>query len=276
MWNGGEFYGTPTASSLHLLARYFATYPSDADKVILSIKGVAVPGVMKIDGSAANVRRSVDECLRILDGKKKIDIFEPGRVDPDVPLEETLNALGECVKEGKIGGIGLSEVDGETVRRAAKIQPIVAVEVELSLHTPEILENGTAAACAELGIPIVAYSPLGRGLLTTQITKKGDIDAGDIRHRLPRFGEGAIETNARMGDELRTFADKKGVTPAQMALAWVRSWSRKGGYGVIVPIPGSTTPERAEENGKNVVLDEKEVEELEAMRKKYTIAGSRY
>ena len=168
-WNGGELYGTPERNSLHLLNEYFTKYPEDADKVVLSIKGGMVPGQMQVDGSKAGVQRSIDECLRVLDGKKFLDLFECARVDPNIPVEETIAAIAEYVKAGKLGGISLSEVNANTIRRAAKVHKISAVEVELSLWHTEILENGVAQACAELDIPIIAYSPLGRGFLVSQI-----------------------------------------------------------------------------------------------------------
>ncbi|KAL8744625.1 MAG: hypothetical protein Q9190_003153 [Brigantiaea leucoxantha] len=276
MWNGGEFYGSSEANSLTLLNRYFTKYPEDASKVVLSIKGAGVPGQMAIDGSEQNVRRSVDACMKMLDGKKKIDIFEPARVDAKVPLEETIGTLAQYVKEGKIGGIGLSEVQADTITAAAKIHPIAAVEVELSIHTPEILSNGVATTCGELGIPIVAYSPLGRGLLTTQIMKMDDIDKDDIRHHLPRFAPGALEKNATVANELKKIADNKGCTAAQVALGWVRSQSGRNGAGTIIPIPGSTTVARVEENGKEIALNEEELKELQEIMSKQEIVGGRY
>jgi pyridoxine 4-dehydrogenase len=169
-WNGGEFYGSPQRNSLHLLNEYFTKYPEDAEKVVLNIKGGYTAGGMadpngRIDGSPENIRRSIDECLRLLDGKKSLDLFECARVDRSVPIETSIGAINEYVKAGKIGGISLSEVGAETIRRAAKVAKISAVEVELSLWSTDILENGVAAACAELGIPIFAYSPIGRGFL---------------------------------------------------------------------------------------------------------------
>ncbi|KAL8956012.1 MAG: hypothetical protein Q9193_006332, partial [Seirophora villosa] len=216
LWNGAEFYGPPHANSLHLLARFFAAHPSAAARVCLSLKGSSDPSkALHMDGSRTNVHRSISECLRVLDGRKKIDIFAAGRVDPTVPLEETISAIAEFVREGTVGGIGLSEVDADTIRRAHAVHPIAAVEVELSLQTPEILTNGVARTCAELGIPIVAYSPLGRGLLANRITKPADMDQGDIRHHLPRFAPGALEANARLGEEVRKVAERKGCTAAQ-------------------------------------------------------------
>ncbi|KAL8702955.1 MAG: hypothetical protein Q9201_003859 [Fulgogasparrea decipioides] len=276
-WNGGELYGPPHANSLHLLSRFFAAHPSAASHVCLSLKGAGIPGQpMTLSGSRDNIRRSIDECLRVLDGKKKIDIFEAARVDPKVPLEETINAIAEYVQGGKVGGIGLSEVDAETIRKAHAIHPVAAVEVELSLQSPDILTNGVATTCAELGIPIVAYSPLGRGLLTAQLNTANDIDKDDIRHHLPRFAPDALEKNTRMGMELKKVAEKKGCTAAQVALAWVRGWSGRGGVGEVVPIPGATTAERVKENAEAVVLTEGEWEEVERIRMSGNVVGGRY
>jgi pyridoxine 4-dehydrogenase len=169
-WNGGEIYGSAERNSLQLLHEYFVKYPEDAHKIVLSIKGGYTPGGIlggKVDGSPENVKRSVDECLRVLDGKKSLDLFECARVDPNVPIETTIAAINDYVKSGKIGGISLSEVSEKTIRRAAKVAKIAAVEVEFSLWATDILDNGIAQACAELDIPVIAYSPLGRGFLVS-------------------------------------------------------------------------------------------------------------
>lgn len=131
-WNGGELYGNENRNSLHLLNEYFTKYPEDADKVVLSIKGGLVKGAMKPDGSRENIRRSIDECLKVLDGKKKLDIFEAARVDPATPIEITMRAANEYIKAGKLGGISLSECSEDTIRRAAKEVKVSAVEVEFS------------------------------------------------------------------------------------------------------------------------------------------------
>ena len=153
-------YGPPDANSLQLLHAYFSKYPEDAEKVVLSIKGGLDVATFTIDGSAEGVRKNVETCVKILDGKKKIDVFEYAQLDPRVPVEETVGALKKCVDDGLIGGIGLSEVRAETVWRAAKVALIAVVEVELSLGTRDALSNGVIDACAALGIPLVAYSPL--------------------------------------------------------------------------------------------------------------------
>jgi pyridoxine 4-dehydrogenase len=164
-WNGGEIYGNPERNSLHLLNEYFTKYPGDAEKVVLSIKGGCVPGTLNPDGSKAGVQRTLDECLKMLDGKKSLDLFECARVDPNTPIQETIGYIAEYVKAGKLGGISLSEVGAASIRKAHSVHPIAAVEVEFSLWSLDILENGVASTCAELGIPVIAYSPLGRGFL---------------------------------------------------------------------------------------------------------------
>lgn len=166
-WNAGEFYGTPERNSLHLLNEYFTQYPEDASKVVLSVKGGFKYGSMEVDGSRENIARSIEECIKVLDGKKFIDVFEAARVDPKVPLEQTVGFIAEYVKAGKIGGVGISEANVENIRKAAKVCKIEAVEAELSLWSTHIMENGTVEACGELGIPIVAYSPLGKGFLVS-------------------------------------------------------------------------------------------------------------
>lgn len=168
-WNGGEIYGTVERNSLQLLNEYFTQNPQDAEKVVISIKGGCEPGDLKPNGTTANIKRSIDECLKVLDGKKFLDLFEPARLDPNVPVEETIGAIAEYVKQGKVGGISLSEVNANTIRKVHAVHPVSAVEVELSLWSTDIFTNGVAQTCGELGIPIVAYSPLGRGFLVCSI-----------------------------------------------------------------------------------------------------------
>ena len=158
-WNGGVFYGDPDDNnSLTLLNKYYAKYPEDANKVVLNIKGSMSGKLPRIEpnSSPAFIRAEVDKCLKQLGGKGKIDMYEPARRDPKTPLKETLQCLDELVKEGKIGGIALSEVNANTIREAAAITNIAAVEIELSLWQTEPLTNGIAKACHELGIPILA------------------------------------------------------------------------------------------------------------------------
>ena len=282
-WNGGELYGSPERNSLHLLQEYFTANPGVADKVFLSIKGGLAPGEMRPDGSEKNVRRSVDECIKVLAGTKKVDLFECARVDPNTPIETTVEALGKLVKEGKIGGIGLSEVNANTIRKAHAVHPIAAVEVELSLWSPDILSNGIAATCAELAIPIIAYSPLSRGALTggDENKWKSNSDVPGYLKHFPKFQDDVLAQNMRCTDEVEKLAQRKGCTKGQVAISWVRQLSgrrmRDGTrLGEIFPIPGATTEERVRENAVLVELTEEEMGEMEGIVGKYRTEGARY
>lgn len=261
---------------MHVLARYFAKYPEHAEKVILCIKGAIDLRKMKPDGSREGVHRSVDNVIKVLDGKKSLDLFECARVDPETPIETTIAALAEYVKAGKIKGISLSEVRAETIRRAHKVHPISAVEVELSLWDPDVLENGIAATCAELDIPLVAYSPLGRGFLTGEIRSLEDIPAGDLRKRMPRFQPDVFGKNLEMLEELEKLAKKKQCAPSQLALAWVKQLSGKPGLPQIIPIPGTSNARRVVENLHDIKLDDSDLEEINRIVKTAVKIGGRY
>jgi pyridoxine 4-dehydrogenase len=273
-WNAGEFYGTEDYNSLHLLNSYFTKYPEDAEKVVLSIKGGLKN--MSPDGSPENVQRSVENCLKLLDGKKSIDIFEMARVDHNIPLEVTLEELEKYVTAGKIGGIALSEVGAATIKKAVKITKIVAVEVEVSLWATDIFTNGVAAACAENNLLVVAYSPIGRGILSGEIKSYNDIPEGDFRRFLPRFQPGAFETNLELVKELEKIAKQKNCSSAQLAISWVKAQSEKDGNPVIVPIPGATTEKRVEENSKDIILSNSDLSEIDSILGKFEVVGGRY
>lgn len=302
-WNGGELYGTPDYNSLHLLNKYFTQYPEKASQVVLSIKGGLKPDAFVIDGSEANIRRSVDECLRLLDGKKSIDIFECARQDPNTTVEQTVTILAQFVKEGKIGGIGLSEVDGATIRRAyvlfivqpfprslphyvsedkktnssrAKVHPIAAVEVELSLWDTHTFDNDVIIACAELDIPLVAYSPLGRGVFSGAFTNASTLPEGDIRRWLPRFQDEAMEQNSKLVKEVQNLAERKGFAATQIALAWVLSLNDRPGMPTIIPIPGGTTRDKVRQNLQAPRLSDADMAELEEILQRHEVVGSRY
>ena len=154
LFNGGVFYGTPDNNSLTLLGKFYTKYPDDASKVVLNIKGGMK--AMAPDSSRETIRAEVETCLKHLGPKGKIDMYECARRDPKTPLKTSLQTLDELVREGKIGSIALSEVNADTIREAAAITKIAAVEIELSLWSTEPLTNGITKACAELGIPIIA------------------------------------------------------------------------------------------------------------------------
>ncbi|EFR04258.1 pyridoxal reductase [Nannizzia gypsea CBS 118893] len=273
-WNGGEHYGPPDANSLQLLKAYFSKYPEDADKVVLSIKGGMGKG-HTFDGTEKGVRPSVENCVRLLGNTKKIDIFECSRVDKNTPIEETMAALLKMRDEGLIGGIGLSEVRAETIRRAAKVAPIAAVEIELSLWSTGPINNGILDACNEFNIPVIAYSPLGRGFLTGKIQSPDDLPDGDRRKAFPRFQSGKIDNNMKLVKALEGIAGREEVTLPQIAISWVLSLEKKFNVA-IVPIPGSTKSERVLENTTELSLDEANLEEINLIIAQHPVEGDRY
>jgi pyridoxine 4-dehydrogenase len=272
-WSGAQYYGTPTSNSLHLLKYYFTAYPEDSDKVILSIKGAF--NMAGPDSSPANLRSSVDNCLEVLDGQVFLDIFSPARVDPKIPIEETVRVLAEYIKAGRIGGYGLSECSAATIRRAHSVHPISAVEIELSLFSTDTLNNGVAQTCSELKIPLIAYSPLSRGFLTGQINKLDDIPEEDSRRLFPRFQPDVFDLNIKLVKEIGQVARKTGFTMPQVAIAWVAALSKITNNSVI-PIPGCRTAARVEENLTQVSLEEHDLDELSQMVVKMTVHGNRY
>lgn len=244
--------------------------------MVLSIKGGLNLATLTADGSPEGIKRSIENLLSLLDGKKKIDIFECARVDKKVPIETTIREIAEYVKAGKVGGIGLSEVSAATIRRAHAVHPIAGVEVEFSLWSTEILENGVAATCAELGIPIIGYSPLGRGFLTGQIRSRDDLADNDMRRHFDRFQPGNFEKNLKLVDEVNKIATRKGITPGQLVLAWIKHQSGRNGLPVIIPIPGAVKDIRVEENMAKVDVTDEEVAEINAILKSIEIVGGRY
>ncbi len=277
LWNGGDFYGTAEYNSLHLLKAYFEKYPEDAEKIVLSIKTGMKPD-HSIDGSVEYVRQQINKANEILGDLKKVDIWEYARIPQNVSYwDVTLPELVKCVEEGLIGSVGLSEVGAETIRRAAKITKISSVELEFSLWTTSILYNDIAKACGENAIPITAYSPIGRGMLTGQIKSPDDLGPNDWRRMTPRFFPENFYLNMKLVDALVEVAKRQGCTPAQMSLAWVRQAGRKlGSKPEIIPIPGTIMATRAEENAKVVTLDELAIKEIDQILSEIEVVGRRY
>lgn len=277
VWNGADFYGTPDNNSLHLMNRYFSTYPEDADKVVLCIKsGIKDMRTFALDCSPEALRASLDNALKILDGKKKIDIFGCARTDPAVPVEESIKVLAEMKAEGKIGGIQLSEVRVETIRRAAAIAQIDMVEAEISLWATDVFENGVAAICGELGIVLVAHTPLGAGMLTGQLKSLDDVPKNDYHRHFPRWQPENFDKNLLLVEELKIFAKAKGCTTSQLALNWIKIQSRKPGMPVLVPVAGSRSVQRISENTKDIDLTDDDIAKLSSILDKYPVAGDRY
>ncbi|KAK4165710.1 pyridoxal reductase [Cladorrhinum sp. PSN259] len=274
-FNGGEFYGPPDNNSLTLLKKYYEKYPEDEAKVLLNIKGCIAPGLVP-DSSREGVQNSIDTSVRLIGGKGRIHQFEPARKDQKVEIEDAVKALQEQVDAGNIGGISLSEVSATTIRRAAKVAKIQSVEIELSLWETTPLENGVLEACAELDIPVLAYSPLGRGILTGQIKSPDDIPEGDYRRTVPRYQPGAFEANLRLVDEVKKLAAKKGCTPGQIAINWVIALGKRPGMPKIIPIPGASSPERVKENATRIDLSEEDLVEIERIVREFKPIGERY
>jgi aryl-alcohol dehydrogenase-like predicted oxidoreductase len=205
----------------------------------------ATPGDMSttgpLDGSAEHVKRSIDVSLQRL-GTDYVDLYYQHRVDPNVQIEETVGAMAELVKEGKVLHLGLSEAAPETIRRAHAVHPITALQTEYSLWSRDP-EAEILPTCRELGIGFVPYSPLGRGFLTGRFSSPDDFEEDDFRRSNPRFEGENFEANKRIVAKVKEIAEEKGVTPAQLALAWVLAQGDD-----IVPIPGTRRRSYLEEN----------------------------
>jgi len=225
-----------------------------------------------LDSRPENVRAVAEASLKRL-GVEVIDLFYQHRVDPDVAIEETVGAMAELVKEGKIRTLGLSEASAATIRRAHAVHPITAVQSEYSLWTRDPETNGVLDACRELGIGFVPFSPLGRGYLAGSVKKPDDFGANDFRRSLPRFNAENMEANAALVSGLEAMAAEKGVTAAQMALSWVL---HQGDF--IVPIPGARKITHLEQNvaAADVVLTAEELARLDEAFAPSKIVGSRY
>jgi aryl-alcohol dehydrogenase-like predicted oxidoreductase len=228
-------------------------------------------GPRGLDGTPENVRRACDGSLRRL-AVDHIDLYYQHRVDPGVPIEETVGAMGELVDAGKVRYIGLSEAAPDTIRRAHATHPLTAVQSEYSLWTRDP-EDEVLPTLRELGIGLVAYSPLGRGFLTGQIRSMDDLPEDDWRRSNPRFQEEALRQNVELADRVKELADERDVTPAQLALAWVLAKGED-----IVPIPGTKSPRRLEENAaaSEIELSAEDVATLDEAIPPEAVKGGRY
>ncbi|GAC1564739.1 MAG: aldo/keto reductase [Vulcanimicrobiaceae bacterium] len=245
------------------------------DRVLLATKFGNVRGpdgeFMGVNGAPEYVRAACDASLRRLK-VESIDLYYQHRVDPNVPIEETVGAMSELVTAGKVRFLGLSEASAATVRRAHDVHPIAALQTEYSLWTRDV-ETEILPTVRELGIGFVAYSPLGRGFLTGAFAKKDDVDEGDWRRNQPRFQGENFEKNLALVATVTRVARAKNVTPAQVSLAWVL-----GRGDDIVPIPGTKRVRYLEENARalDVRLDDDEIAEIEAAFPHGIAAGTRY
>jgi aryl-alcohol dehydrogenase-like predicted oxidoreductase len=224
-----------------------------------------------VNGRPEYVRGCCDASLRRL-GVNEIDLYYQHRVDPQVPIEETVGAMSELVRAGKVRYLGLSEAAPATIRRAMKVHPISALQTEYSLWTRDV-EAKILPLCRKLGIGFVPYSPLGRGFLTAKFKKSGDLPPGDWRRNSPRFQDGNFEHNLELAKRIEALAQRKKCTPAQLALAWVLAQGND-----IVPIPGTKRRKYVVENAAvlNIELTPADLKEISAAVPPGAAAGLRY
>ena len=275
---GGNFLDTAEVYGPYknedLLGRFLREVPRES--VVVATKfgfRIGSDGIRGVDSSPENVRRACDASLQRL-GIETIDLYYQHRVDPNVPIEETVAAMAELVSQGKVRTLGLSEAGPETLRRAAKVHPIAALQSEYSLWTRDVETNGVLDTCRELGVTLVPYSPLGRGFLTGTIHKLEDLDASDWRRtNYPRFEEQALQANLKLATAVKELAAEKAVTPAQLALAWVLAQGKD-----LVPIPGTKRVRYLEENmgALNVTLSPADLKRIEKRLAQIQIVGERY
>jgi aryl-alcohol dehydrogenase-like predicted oxidoreductase len=246
------------------------------DKVTIATKFGIVrspedPTRREISGRPEYVRSACEASLKRL-GIETIDLYYQHRVDPKTPIEETVGAMAKLVKEGKVRYLGMSEAGPETIRRACKVHPIAALQNEYSLWSRDP-EDGILALCRELGIGLVAYSPLGRGFLTGQIRKFDDLAPDDFRRFSPRFQGENFNKNLELVARIQEIAKNKGCTPGQLALAWVLAQGKD-----IVPIPGTKRREYLEENvgALDVKLSAEDLKRIDEVAPKGAASGGRY
>jgi aryl-alcohol dehydrogenase-like predicted oxidoreductase len=245
------------------------------DQVILATKFgiVRKPGTYerRVDNSPAYTRSACDASLKRL-GVERIDLYYMHRRNPDVPIEDSVGAMAELVREGKVKALGLSEVSVETLRRAHKVHPIAAVQSEYSLWTRDP-EQGMLHACAELGVTFVAYSPLGRAFLTGTVGNPDELPEGDFRKASPRFQAEALERNNRLVASLEKFATEHKAKPAQIALAWLINK-----HPHVVPIPGTKRRTYLAENAAaaEIKLNAADIAELDRIFAPGAVTGARY
>lgn len=269
-YDTADMYGS--GHNERLLARFLA---GKRERVVVATKFgiVRKPGeyARTIDTSPDYVRRACEESLKRL-GVESIDLYYAHRLNRDVPVEDTVGAMAELVRAGKVRAIGLCEVSAATLRRAHAVHPVAAVQSEYSLWTRDV-EDAVLPACRELGVSLVAYSPLGRGMLTGAITKPEQLAEGDFRRLSPRFQGENLDANLRLVAEVKRLAAAKGCTPGQVALAWLLAQGTD-----VLPIPGTKRITYLEENvaGAALRLTPEEVGALSAALPRGAAAGDRY
>lgn len=271
-WDSSDIYG----DNEDLLGKWFKANPDKRNDIFLATKfAVQVNGADRaIDSSPEYCKVACAKSLQRL-GIQQIDLYYCHRVDQKTPIEKTVEAMVELKKEGKINYLGLSEVSSETLRRACKVHHIAAVQVEYSPFALEIESEQVdlLKTCRELGVAVVAYSPLNRGMLSSALKSPDDFEQSDFRRFAPRFSAENFPKNLKLVDQLTSVANKKGVTPAQLTLAWLMAQGDD-----IFPIPGTTKAARLEENlgSFKVNLSKEEEQTIRKACDEAEIGGTRY
>ncbi|GAA5892967.1 hypothetical protein JCM6882_006906 [Rhodosporidiobolus microsporus] len=270
--NSGSFYGTKDPlDNLKLLSRFCEANPEYKDKFLLSVKGGLRPGHSPC-GELGFLREDIKQANDVLK-HRKMDFFEIARVDKEVGIEQMMKNLLTLRDEGHFKYISLSEVGADSIKKAAAIGKVDLVEVEYSPFCLDIEKNGVLATCKELDIPILAYSPLGAGFLGAGWKSKEDIPQGDMRRNFDRFSDENFAHNLKLANKLQEVAEKKGVTAAQLAIAWVGAQWEK-----IIPLPGSTKTARVRESiqAGRLSLSADELKEIRDFIDNFEVKGVRY
>ena len=234
------------------------------------------PDGVRGGGDPRYLRKTLDDSLKNL-GIERLDVFCMSRVDPNVPVEESVGAMAEFVAEGKTRFISLSECSAASLRRGSAVHPLASLQMEYSLFSRDAEQQGQIAACKDLGMAFMAYGVVGRGMLSTEVPQLAQMGAQDIRARLPRFHNGNVEKNMTLRAALETLARKKNATLAQLAVAWpIAQGSRSGTF--IVPIPGAKSRRHLEENvgAADIVLTADELADIDRIAPPGAAAGTRY
>lgn len=271
-WDTANIYG----DSEELIGKWFKLNPEKRSKIFLATKfGIVNDAARGVDGSPKNVYESFAESQRLL-GVDQVELYYLHRPDSQTPIEETVGAMAELVKQGKVKYLGLSECTADTLRRAQKVHPIAAVQVEYSAFTLDIEDPklNILNTARELGIKIIAYSPLGRGLITGQYKSPDDFESNDFRRMIPRYSKENFPNILKLADDLKRVGEQYNASAGQVALAWLLAQGED-----IIPIPGTKKIKYLEENlsAINVSLSPESVQEVRMIAEKADwVVGDRY